>query len=103
MKFSTPVSAATAIASLLLLLPSFVSAQLSGSVGPTTSTASKAAKKVCNILNYGAKADKKTDVGPAITSAWAACQSGGIGRASLCYEMLVGIVIDHAYSLHSKR
>ena len=75
MKVSSSVSAAAAIVSLLL--PSFVTAQLSGSVGPTTSTASKAAKKVCNVLNYGAKADKSTDIGPAITSAFNACKSGG--------------------------
>jgi rhamnogalacturonan hydrolase len=53
-------------------------AQLSGSVGPTTSTASKAAKKICNVLSYGAKADKSTDLGPALASAFAACKSGGI-------------------------
>ncbi len=61
---------------------SLVSAQLSGKVGPTTSTASKAAKKVCNILNYGGVASKNTDNGPAIASAWAACKSGGEGKSS---------------------
>ncbi|PMD27831.1 glycoside hydrolase family 28 protein [Hyaloscypha hepaticicola] len=65
-------SAVTAI-----LFSSLASAQLSGKVGPTTSTASKAAKKVCNILNYGGVASKNTDNGPAIASAWAACKSGG--------------------------
>lgn len=54
-------------------------AQLSGSVGPTTSTATKAAKKICNVLNYGAKSDNSTDLGPALASAFAACKSGGIG------------------------
>ena len=78
MKLSASVSAIAAIVSLLL--PSFTSAQLSGTVGPTTSMASKSAKKICNVLNYGAKADKKTDIGPAISSAFAACKSGGVGE-----------------------
>ncbi len=58
---------------------SLSAAQLSGPVGPTTSTAFKAAKKICNVLDYGAKADKITDLGPALQAAWAACKTGGIG------------------------
>jgi rhamnogalacturonan hydrolase len=61
-----------------LLLPSLVTAQLSGSVGPTTTRASKRTK-VCNVLNYGGVASKTSDVGPAIASAFAACKSGGTG------------------------
>ncbi|OCL02402.1 glycoside hydrolase family 28 protein [Glonium stellatum] len=52
--------------------------QLTGSVGPTTSITQKRAKKVCNVLSYGAKADKSTDLGPAIQSAWQDCKSGGV-------------------------
>ncbi|KAH7386362.1 pectin lyase fold/virulence factor [Cadophora sp. MPI-SDFR-AT-0126] len=63
---------------LLALLFVTIKAQLSGPVGPTTSTATKAAKKICSVLNYGAKADNRTDVGPAITAAYAACKGGGI-------------------------
>ncbi|KAL5331856.1 hypothetical protein ACEPPN_001395 [Leptodophora sp. 'Broadleaf-Isolate-01'] len=63
---------------LLNLLATAIKAQLSGPVGPLTSTASKATKKICNVLNYGANADNRTDVGPAITSAFAACKGGGI-------------------------
>ncbi|KAH9207639.1 rhamnogalacturonase rhgA [Leptodontidium sp. 2 PMI_412] len=63
---------------LLTLLATAIKAQLSGPVGPLTSTASKATKKICNVLNYGANADNRTDVGPAITSAFAACKGGGI-------------------------
>jgi rhamnogalacturonan hydrolase len=59
------------------LLPSLVTAQLSGSVGPTTTTAKKAAIKVCNVLNYGGVASKTSDIGPPLASAWAACKSGG--------------------------
>lgn len=58
--------------------PLFVYGQLSGSVGPTTTFASKNATKTCNILDYGAEADSTTDVGPAISSAAAACLRGGV-------------------------
>ena len=67
------------VSAALWALPTLIQAQLSGSVGPTTSTASKAAKKVCNVLSYGAKADKSTDLGPALLAAWNACKTGGIG------------------------
>lgn len=60
----------------LSLLP-LVSAQLSGTVGPTTTRAAKAAKKICNILDYGGVASATTDNAAAITSAWTACVSGG--------------------------
>ncbi|KAF2111278.1 RGase A [Lophiotrema nucula] len=60
------------------LLPELVLGQLSGKVGPTTTTATKTAKKKCSVLDYGAKADKTTDIGPPLTSAWAACKSGGV-------------------------
>jgi rhamnogalacturonan hydrolase len=61
----------------LWLLTAVVSAQLSGRVGPTSTHQSKSAKKVCNILNFGAKAGKSGDVGPALMSAFAACKTGG--------------------------
>lgn len=54
-----------------------VSAQLSGTVGPTTTTAEKAAKKICNILDYGGVASATTDNSAAINSAWEACKTGG--------------------------
>ncbi|KAF2685414.1 glycoside hydrolase family 28 protein [Lentithecium fluviatile CBS 122367] len=61
--------------SAVALLPA-VLGQLSGSVGPLTTTTSKAAK-TCDVTKYGAKADKTTDLGPPLQSAWAACASGG--------------------------
>lgn len=64
-----------------LLVPSLVAAQLSGSVGPTTTRASKRTK-VCNVLDYGGVASKTSDVGPPIASAFAACKSGGTGEPS---------------------
>lgn len=71
MKFSIFTGLAT------LLFSSVVTAQLSGTVGPSTTRAQKEATKVCNILDYGGVASKTTDNGPAIASAWAACKSGG--------------------------
>lgn len=76
-----------------------VTAQLSGSVGPTTSTASKAAKKICNVLNYGAKADQKTDLGPPLTSAFNDCKSGGIGRLKANPPYLPSLIL---YSMDPK-
>lgn len=67
------------VAASLLAFPALVSAQLSGTVGPTTSTASKAAKKICNILDYGGVASATTDNGAAILAAWNACIAGGQG------------------------
>ncbi|KAF7712070.1 Rhamnogalacturonan hydrolase [Penicillium ucsense] len=60
------------------MAPLLATAQLSGSVGPTTPYATKANHKTCNVLKYGAVADKKSDVGPAILSAWNDCKSGGV-------------------------
>jgi hypothetical protein len=65
-----------------LFFSSLVSAQLSGDVGLSNTRASKAAIKVCNILNYGGVASKTTDNGPAIASAWAAGKSGREGKPS---------------------
>ncbi|POS71625.1 murein transglycosylase [Diaporthe helianthi] len=62
----------------LLVLAGAAAAQLSGPVGPTTSTKAKRANKICNVLDYGAKADKKTDLGVALVKAWSACAAGGI-------------------------
>ncbi|KAJ6032902.1 uncharacterized protein N7446_008805 [Penicillium canescens] len=60
------------------LAPLLANAYLSGSVGPTTSAATKSANKVCNVLDYGAVADKSTDIGSALNSAWVACRDGGV-------------------------
>lgn len=76
MKFSQTVPTAFVVFGLLFTC---CSAQLSGTTGPTTTTAQKAAKKICSVLDYGAKADKSTDLGPSLAAAFAACKSGGIG------------------------
>jgi rhamnogalacturonan hydrolase len=54
-----------------LAASSGVWAQLTGSVGPTTPLSQKT--KVCNILQYGAKADNKTNVAPALRAAFQQC------------------------------
>lgn len=65
------------LAVTLALSVPWAAAQLSGTVGPTTSTASKAATKICNIMSYGGVASATTDNSAALASAWAACKSGG--------------------------
>lgn len=63
------------LATVSYILPA--TAQLSGTVGPTTTTSAKAGVQICNILDYGGVADASTDNGDAITSAWNACADGG--------------------------
>ncbi|KAF5023288.1 hypothetical protein F66182_4669 [Fusarium sp. NRRL 66182] len=69
----------TSFVSALIAIGSAVqtAAQLNGKVGPLTTHADKAAIKTCNIVNYGAKANAKTDNGPAIQKAWDDCKVGG--------------------------
>ncbi|KAF4536996.1 Rhamnogalacturonase b protein [Lasiodiplodia theobromae] len=62
----------------LLFLAGSTSAQLSGSVGPLTSFATKASNKVCDITDYGAVANSTEDVGPALAAAWDDCKEGGL-------------------------
>lgn len=72
---------ATVLASLLLAVTPLVGAQsasLSGNVGPLTTIAQKKAVKTCDITTYGAKADGKTDISSALTSAFTACKAGGV-------------------------
>lgn len=54
------------------------SADIAGKVGPLTSIAHKRAVKTCNIINYGAVADGKTDISSALSKAFTACKSGGV-------------------------
>jgi len=63
---------------LVSLLSGTVFGQLTSSVGPLTSRSAKGATKTCNVLNYGAKADKSTDLGPPLLAAFNACKSGGV-------------------------
>jgi rhamnogalacturonan hydrolase len=65
-----------------LSLPSLVPAQLAGSsypIGPLTSSDAKWAVKVCDVTDYGAVADRSTDIGPPLLAAFNACKTGGIG------------------------
>ncbi|KAL9111528.1 MAG: hypothetical protein Q9227_004016 [Pyrenula ochraceoflavens] len=62
----------------LLLFPSWTAAQLSGTVGPTTTFDAKKATKVCDVTSYGGIADGTTDVGPALLKAFNDCKSGGV-------------------------
>lgn len=60
------------------LAPLLASAAPSWSVGPTTDYATKASTKTCSVLDYDGVADGKTDIGPAIISAWDDCKEGGV-------------------------
>lgn len=71
------VSLAGLLAAAGIILPA--AAQLSGTVGPTTSSSAKASTKICNIMDYGGTASATTDNSDAISSAWTACKSGGQG------------------------
>ncbi|EIT81246.1 RGase E [Aspergillus flavus] len=66
------------VLSSCLLLIATVQGQLSGSVGPSTSISDKKAVKTCNVLDYGATNDNKTDVGQPIMNAFEDCGSGGV-------------------------
>ncbi|TVY36592.1 putative rhamnogalacturonase A [Lachnellula subtilissima] len=45
------------------------------SLGPKTALSAKS--KICNVLDYGAVADNKTDIGPAILKAFSSCATTG--------------------------
>lgn len=66
----------TLLLPILFTLLNFTVAQLSGSVGPITSLASKSAIKTCNVTDYGAT--PSSDLGPALLSAFADCKTGGV-------------------------
>jgi len=68
----------SSVLTLSAIVPALVAGQLSGKVGPLTTSSTKAAKKTCNVLHYGAVADSKTDIGPAITKAFGDCKTGGL-------------------------
>ncbi|KAG4414584.1 hypothetical protein IFR04_012282 [Cadophora malorum] len=63
---------------LFALLSVPVEAQLSGPVGTTNSPVPKNSETICNLPNYGANADNRTDVEDTVTSAFAACKAWGI-------------------------
>ncbi|KAG4418060.1 hypothetical protein IFR04_008797 [Cadophora malorum] len=72
------------------------------SVGPLTPLSSKS--KICNVLDYGAKADNKTDIGPAILSAFSKCASTGGATIYVppgSYSIATGVVLNKgsAYAL----
>lgn len=52
------------------LLPSLVLGQLSGTVGPTTTRATKEAAQLCNVLDYAAVASTTEDLGTPLASAF---------------------------------
>ncbi|KAK7516925.1 RGase B [Phyllosticta citriasiana] len=68
----------TTLLTALAVIPSLVHGQLSGLVGPKTTIEQKKGVKICDVTQFGAKADKSTDLGPALYKAHDACKTGGV-------------------------
>jgi len=82
MKFSLTAAA------VVLLVRGVVGQLVPGvPVGPTSSLSDKSGT-ICNVLNYGAVADGKTDIGVAITNAFSQCivKANGGGATLLVPE-----------------
>lgn len=63
----------------IALLSTCVQAQLSGSVGPTTTHQSKAETKICNVKDYGAvNGHPEDDFATPFAAAWSDCGTGGL-------------------------
>jgi rhamnogalacturonan hydrolase len=76
---------------------SLASAQLSGSVGPTSSSSSKR-NTICNVLNYGGSIGSN-DIGPAIQSAFDNCVVKNSGSTLYLppgsYNMATWVTLNH--------
>ena len=79
---------ALSLLSSVLFAPS--QAQLTGSVGPLTTLASKS--KICNVLDYGGSIGS-SDIGPAILSAF------NVGAPSVCLDDLLITFVSRAVFL----
>lgn len=66
-------------------------------VGPTSSLSDKSGT-ICNVLNYGAVADGKTDIGVAITNAFSQCVVKANGGATLLVPE--GEYLSRSFPLH---
>ncbi|RAH51972.1 rhamnogalacturonase A precursor [Aspergillus piperis CBS 112811] len=62
----------------ILFLATLARAQLSGPVGPLVDYSTKARNQTCNIIDYGALADGKTDISQPLLDAWGNCFVGGL-------------------------
>lgn len=67
------------ILSLSALL-AVASAQLSGSVGPTTTYSEKQAVALCDVTDYGAVASTSEDLSGPLQDAINACAGGGLSK-----------------------
>ncbi|TVY51695.1 Rhamnogalacturonase A, partial [Lachnellula cervina] len=65
------------------------------SVGAKTPLSSKS--KICNVLDYGAVADNKTDIGPAILKAFSSCATTGGATIYVppgSYSLATGVALN---------
>lgn len=61
-------------------LGAVANAQLSGTVGPTTTAAEKKAIAYCDVTSYGAIASIDDDLSGPLTDAIEACKDGGLSE-----------------------
>lgn len=80
-----------------MLTASTAYAQLTGHVGPTSTTAAKRAK-ICNVLDYGGTIGS-SDIGPAILSTFTSCVKGNYATLYLpagSYNMATWVTLNGA-------
>ncbi|KAG8944197.1 hypothetical protein FRC00_010721, partial [Tulasnella sp. 408] len=80
-----------------LLIASTACAQLTGRVGPTSTTAAKRAK-ICNVLDYGGTIGS-SDIGPAILNTFNSCVKGNYATLYLpagSYNMATWVTLNGA-------
>lgn len=65
----------------LSALLAVANAQLSGTVGPTTTAAEKKAVAYCDVTSYGAVASVDDDLSGPLTDAIEACKDGGLSES----------------------
>lgn len=65
----------------LSVLLAVANAQLSGTVGPTTTAAEKKAVAYCDVTSYGAVASINDDLSGPLTDAIEACKDGGLSES----------------------
>lgn len=67
----------------LAALLAVANAQLSGTVGPTTTAAEKKAVAYCDVTSYGAVASLDDDLSGPLSDAITACKDGGLSKLNV--------------------
>lgn len=77
-----PVNMSSLITLSFAALLTVASAQLSGTVGPTTTFLEKKAVAICDVTDYGAVASTSDDLSGPLQDAINACADGGLSKRS---------------------